>query len=92
VINIVSIDDISSVKLLIEAFNAFMLRLTDWSRVTMSRRSESVTGGGGGSGLEGSSLNWGERSDRGLKYPEGDVVGKLGSKGVVNVDEDCDEV
>lgn len=54
----------------------------------MSRRSESVTGGGGGSGLEGSSLNWGERSDRGLKYPEGD--GKLGSKGVVDVDEVCD--
>ena len=53
----------------------------------MSRISDSVTGGGGGSGLDGS---WGERSDRGLKYPGGDVVGKLGSNGVVNVDEDCD--
>jgi len=59
----------------------------------MSRRSESVTGGGGGSGLEGSSLNWGERSARGLKDPVGDdVIGKLGSNGVVNVDEDCDGV
>jgi hypothetical protein len=69
VINIVSIDDISSVKLLREAFNVFRLLLTDWSRVTMSRRSESLTGGGVGSGLEGSSLKLpkGERGGSGLK-------------------------
>jgi hypothetical protein len=69
VIIIVSIDDMSSVKLLREAFNAFRLRLTDWSSITMSRRSESFTGGGVGSGLEGSFLNVpkGERGGSGLK-------------------------
>jgi len=63
-----------------------------------------LTGGGVGSGLGGSSLKLfkGERGGSGLKKPEGDIGGKLGSMGVVNAEEeweglykdepDCDTV
>jgi len=62
--------------------------------MTMSRRSESLTGGGVGSGLDRSSLNFtkGEMVGSGLKYAEGEDGGKYGSIGVVNVEEDCDGV
>jgi hypothetical protein len=55
----------------------------------MSNRSESWTGGGAGSGLEGNSFNphKGESGGSGLKKPEGEDRVKVGSMGVVKAEE-----
>lgn len=66
-----------------------MLWLTDWSSNTISNRSESRTGGGSGSGLDGNPFkpHKGDSGGSGLKKLEGEDGVKVGSIGVVNVEE-----
>lgn len=52
----------------------------------MSKRSESWTGGGTGSGLDGNSFSP-HIGGSGLKKPEGEDEVKVGSIGVVNAEE-----
>lgn len=57
VMSSVSIDAMSSDRSLMVVFRSFMLRLTDWRAIIMSRSSDSEGGvGGDGRGLGGRSL------------------------------------